>query len=399
MRTDPIETPRMPRMLLGAAALGAAAVLLGACAATPAPQASTDPPAPTATRPAAPDGELPAALQADLQAAVDGVMARFDVPGAVAGVWVPGEGSWTTAAGMADLENGIPASTDMAWPLRSVTKSYTVTLVLQLVDEGAISLDDTIDQYVDGVTDGDAITIRELADMTSGNADYVNDDFLASFVEDPDRLYTLDELNGFMLGKEAQFAPGTRAVYTNANTNLLGAVVEKATGRPFAEVLDERILAPLGQTGTRYVTDVSTWTGDRPIGYRLQDGVQTPQPDNLSIYGPAGSMISSLDDARVWAQTLATGALLTPGTQAEREVGVPLEKGPPYDVYALGIGRTGDWWGHNGEGFGFTAAVFHDPETGASIAVFMNASDTPAKDHPADLAFRALAEVLQNARG
>ena len=55
--------------------------------------------------------------------------------------------------------------------------------------------------------------------------------------------------------------------------------------------------------------------------------------------------------------------------------------------------------GHNGEGFGFTAAVFHNPGTGASIAVFMNASDTPNKDHPADLAFRALADALQGAQG
>ena len=173
------------------------------------------------------------------------------MPGAAVGVWIPGEGAWTTAAGLADIDNDVPASTDMTWPLRSVTKSYTVTLILQLVDEQAIRLDDTIDTYVDGVTNGDKITLRQLADMSSGNADYTNDDFLAEFGKDPSKIFTLDELNGFMLGKPEQFAPGAKKVYTNANTNLLGAVVEKVTGQPYAEVLEQRILEPLGQQDTQ----------------------------------------------------------------------------------------------------------------------------------------------------
>lgn len=393
MSTHPYRAAGTRRLLLGTAAAGAAALLLAACA-SPSPAPSTSA-APAATRPPAPEGELSPETQEQLQAALDGVMSEYDVTGAAAGVWVPGEGSWTTASGIADLETGLEASTDMQWPLRSVTKSYTVTLLLELVDEGVVSLDDTIDQYVEGVTDGDQITLRELANMSSGNADYVNDDFIASFSQDPDQIYTLDDLNGFMLGKPAEFAPGTEYIYTNANTNLLGAVVESATGQDFADVLNERILEPLGQSGTQYIVDVSTWTDPHPVGYRLIDGEQVPQPDNLSIYGSAGSMISTLDDGRVWAETLATGALLTPETQQERLVGAKIPR-PPYDQYALGIGETNGWWGHNGEGFGFTAAVFHNPDTGASIVVYMNASDTPNKDHPADLAFRALADVLEN---
>ena len=156
------------------------AALVGACT-TASPGDPTNSPAPTVTRPPAPEGELPAALQGKLQAALDQTMKEYGVPGAAVGVWIPGEGAWTKAAGLADIDNDVPASTDMTWPLRSVTKSYTVTLILQLVDERAIRLDDTIDQYVDGVTNGDKITLRQLADMSSGNADYTNDDFLAEF--------------------------------------------------------------------------------------------------------------------------------------------------------------------------------------------------------------------------
>ncbi|WP_378146318.1 serine hydrolase domain-containing protein [Cnuibacter sp. UC19_7] len=356
---------------------------------------STAPPSsasPSLSRPAAPEGELPADLQDRLQTAVEGVMAEYDVPGAAAGVWIPGQGSWTTAIGLADVAGDVPVTTEMSWPIRSVTKSYTVSLILQLADEGRLSLDDTIDEYVDGITDGDRITLLELANMSSGNADYVGDAFLADFEKDPAKVYTLDELNAFVIGAPAQFDPGTEYLYTNANTNLLGAVVEKVTGQPYAEALQERILDPLGQTGTRYLTDVADWTGPHPTGYVQADGELQPQQENPSILGPAGSLFSTLDDGRVWAQTLGSGALLKPETQELREVGHEIPR-PPYDLYAVGMGETNGWLGHNGEGVGFTAATFYDPETGASIVVYMNESDVP-QVHPADAAFRALADVL-----
>jgi len=389
-------TRRTRRGVLGLATATATIVVLAGCAA-PATAPAASPTTLTIERPAAPAGELPAELAAELQKTLDDTMAEYGVPGAAVGVWVPGEGSWTAVAGIADVETNEPVTAGMQWPIRSITKSYTVTLILQLVDEGAISLDDTIDQYIDGITDGDQITIRELADMSSGNSDYFTEAFIQDWVrDDPDRIFTIDELNGYVVDQPAQFAPGTEKVYTNANTNLLGKVVEVATGQEFAEVLNERILEPLGQTDTRYITDVSTWTDTHALGYS-PDGAGTgweEQMTNLSVLGPAGSMITSLDDARAWGEMLATGAFLTPTTQAEREEGAPLDAGPPYDIYALGMGETDGWWGHNGEGLGYTAANFHDNETGATIAVFFNLSDYEPKAHPADQLFRRLAAVL-----
>jgi D-alanyl-D-alanine carboxypeptidase len=382
------------RRILALASLTVVGAVLAACTVAPPPESSPGPSG-ALIIPTAPEGALPDATQAELQKALDDTVAEYGVPGAAVGVWIPGQGTWTTATGMADVDGDEAASTDMQWPLRSVTKSFTVTLILQLVDEGTISLDDTIDRYVDSVTDGDSITLRELANMSSGNADYTNDKFVAAFSADPTRIFTLDELNGFMLGDPAQFEPGTRHVYTNANTNLLGAVVEKATGEPFADVIRERILTPLQLDDTQYTPDVSEWSDPHPTGYVLDDGEPVGQPDNLSIFGPAGSMVATIDDMRVWGTALATGALLTPETQAERLMGSPLEVGPPYDIYALGIGETQGWWGHNGEGLGFTAAVFHNPDTSATIAVFMNLSNVEPKAHPADQLFRRIAAVLQ----
>lgn len=379
--------------MLMAATIAGLMVVVG-CASSP-PAEPADVEKPEIVRPPAPEGELPEVLRSQLQTTLDDTMAEYDVPGAVVGVWIPGEGAWTTATGLADIETGAPVDVDMTWPLRSVTKSYTVTLLLQLVDEGALSLDDTIGQYVDGVTAGDEITLRQLAGMSSGNADYTNEEFISVFVEDPEKVFTLDELNGFMLGKPAQFAPGTERIYTNANTNLLGAVIEEVTGQEFADVLQERILVPLGQQDTQYVVDATQWSDPHATGYAPDAGVLTQQPQNFSMFGPAGSMISSLDDARVWGQALATGTLLQPATQAERLDGAPLDAGPPYGDYALGIGETDGWWGHNGEGLGFTAAVFHHPDSAATVVVFMNESNLASHAHPADQMFRRVAQILE----
>lgn len=396
MTTSRQRTSGIRRTTVALASAASAAMILASCSATPAAEPTSQAPTPPAiTRPAAPEGELPAELVSELQQTLDDTMAEYGVPGAAVGVWIPGEGSWTAVAGVADAESGEPVTPEMQWPIRSITKSYTVTLILQLVDEGVISLDDTIDEYIDGITDGDTITLRQLADMSSGNSDYFTDAFIQDWlIDDPDRLFTLDELNGYVLDQPAQFAPGTEKVYTNANTNLLGKVVEVATGEDFADVLNERILEPLGQSDTRYITDVSTWTEPHALGYSPAEGGLENPPANLSVLGPAGSMITSLDDARVWGEMLATGAFLSPATQTEREQGAPLDAGPPYDIYALGMGQTDGWWGHNGEGLGFTAANFHNNETGATIAVFFNLSDYEPKAHPADQLFRRLAAVI-----
>ena len=160
--------------------------------------------------------------------------------------------------------------------------------------------------------------------MSSGNSDYFTDAFAQDFfVDDPDRLFTLDELNSYVSASPRSSRRAREKVYTNANTNLLGKVVEVATGQDFADVLNERILEPLGQSDTRYITDVSTWTEPHALGYHFRRAAKAgrrPDP-NLSIFGPAGSMISSLDDARVWGEMLATGAFLTPATQTERARG------------------------------------------------------------------------------
>jgi len=365
--------------------LGAGLVLAGC---------SSEPAEPAASATASPTPQaLPAATTDALETQLTKTMARNDVPGAAVEVCIPGYETWVTAEGLADIEAGTPMTTDMYWPLRSVTKSYTVTLLLQLVDEGKISLDDTIDQWVPDVPNGDRITLRQLADMSSGAPEYTTQAWIEDYVADPERAFTTEELIAYALAEPAQFAPGEQKVYTNTNTLLLGEVVAQEYGQPFEEVITEQIIEPLGLTQTRYETAVDSWPGDHPPGYTLgDDGEPEPEPNNFTVLGPAGAMTSTLGDMCQWATALGSGALLEADTQQTRLEGAPLDKGPEYDEYLVGMGSLEGWVGHTGEGFGHTVLVMHNAESGASVAIGMNISNLGK--HVPTRYFRKIAPVL-----
>ena len=321
-----------------------------------------------------PTTELPEAIQEPLDEALVSWMQRYEVPGAAVMVTTP-DGAWSTQRGVTDLETQDPIEPDMVWPSRSVTKSVVVTVLLQLVDEGKLSLDDTIDTYVDEVPNGEKITLRQLANMTSGVGDYTRSSFFVhTLVENPEQQFTLEALNSYGLAEGSQFEPGTDHVYSNTSTNLLGVVIEEVTGETIAEVIDERIVQELGLTDTVYAQSEDDWPSPHAQGHQPAEGEVAPIFNNFSSMGASGAMISTPEDMTVWAKALATGQLISPQLHEERLDGAPLSDGPEYDEYAMGIGSLDGWWGHTGEGLGFTALVMYDETSESSVVIFMNIS-------------------------
>jgi D-alanyl-D-alanine carboxypeptidase len=376
--------------LLAAAVLG-----LGTSACTDDTEWEAQRAAQQAAQPRVETSTVPDATAQELAAALSTTMERYDVPGAAVAVQDPELGDWVATAGVADLDTGELVTTSMQWPIRSATKSFTVTMLLQLVDEGAVSLDDTIDQWVEGVPNGDQVTLQQLADMSAGVPEYITADFVDDFVADTSAPYTSQELIGYALAEEPVAAPGEERIYINTSTLLLGEVVEQATGQPFEVALAERILDPLGLDATTYPTEPEGWTGEHATGYQPDDDAMAPAPQNFTVFGAAGAMVSTLDDLLVWGPALADGTLLDADTQAQRLEGAPLDEGPEYDLYAAGIGQIDGWWGHTGEGFGFTSLVMHDPDSAATVAIVMNISN--AGDHVPTKLFREIAAILDEA--
>jgi D-alanyl-D-alanine carboxypeptidase len=194
--SPPTDSRSLRRRIVSAAsALTAAVMLLGGCAATSAsapvaspsvastPNSATgskagcvaDPAAVvTAKLPRAASGPVSSALASSLASDVAGAMKQIAATGAVVSVQTP-KGTWTKAFGVADPATGDPMTTDVYQRLGSITKTFTGTLILQLVDEGTIRLSDPIDRYVSGIPNGSTVTIKTLLDMTSGLASYTLD--------------------------------------------------------------------------------------------------------------------------------------------------------------------------------------------------------------------------------
>lgn len=300
-----------------------------------------------------------AALGPQFRNVIERTLRQCQVPGALVGVF-SGNRSWTAAFGLADVTRHRPVQRHDRFAIRSVTKSFIVTEVLQLVAQGRVGLDDRIAKYYRGVPNGDRITLRNLAGMTSGLFDYVKDRaFVAQFRADPLRRWTDTELIALALAHPARFQPGAEYEYSNTNTLLLGQVIARVTGRRVRPALEGSILKPLGLDDTLYLYGSRT-PAPRALGYQ---GFTDGRPDNVEIsftaLGASGAMVSTLDDLKRWGKALVEGKLLPGRLQRQRFVARKATNGPEYDRYGLGIGEIDGWWGHTGSGAGFEAAVFH----------------------------------------
>ncbi|MCB1270162.1 MAG: beta-lactamase family protein [Microthrixaceae bacterium] len=344
-------------------------------------------------------------LSVRFEAALAAVMHCDGVPGAVVSVDLGGAGGgrWVATAGVSDIESGDPMTADLQWPIRSITKSFTVTLLLQLVDEGLVSLDDTIDTWVEGIPGGDSITLGELADMTSGVPDYTGEAFVEDFTADPTARFTRQQLLDYVREGQPSAPPGAERRYINSSTVLLGEVVEQVGGEPFAELLEQRVTDALGLDDTFYPDSVEGFTDSHATGYQ-PDGDNPSDGDtldvapvNFTVFDTAGAMISSAEDLEAWAAALGRGDLLATATAEQRFDASPLVEGPEYDSYGMGIGELDQWWGHTGEGFGYTTLVMYDPTSGARVVALMNVSGLD--QHPPTKLFRRIAGILQGSDG
>ncbi len=363
-------TARWRGVAVGAAALGLVVVPVGVGAGC-----AWD----TASRPAVPATpvgddfpRLTPAVAAQLDAAVQKVLEEAGVPGVMVSLSAPGKGEYVRAFGVADKATGAPMKTDMNMRIGSVTKTFTVTALLRLVDQGKVGLDDPIGKYVAGVPNGERITLRQLAEMRSGLFNYSEDEgFFKALTSDPRRPFTPQELLSYAFRHPVLFEPGAKFSYCNTNLVLLGLVVEKVTGEPLQKVVTDQVIKPAGLRHTLFPTGAE-FPSPHARGYT--DQTATGKVEDAAGWDPswgwaAGAMTSDLDDLRSWAGTLATGTLLTPATQAQR---LKMVQALPDAGYGLGIFDVAGWIGHNGSLPGYEALVVHLPRPQATLVVLLN---------------------------
>ena len=368
-----------PRQITRRAALASGgAGVLGAVAAM---QTTRGASAHQATPVAEAEGALAADLQLALTDIVLSVMGDANLPGAIVSVSIPGHGAWSIATGLGDVTNATPIHLDDHFRIASVTKTFVATVALQLVDEGKLSLDDTLGQYVEGIPNGDEITLRQILGMTAGIYNFIYDPVVSVDYDQNPLLPFAPEQAIEIVRKhgQADFPPGEQFVYSDSNYILLGVIIEQVTGRTVAEEVTERIIVSLGLTNTNFPVGTSDIPQPFAHGYAatapgapLRD-VTHSNPD---VAWAAGAMISTLQDLHVWSNALVAGTLLSPETQAERLTFTDMITEPVAFGYGLGVMHIDGILGHSGGILGYGTWMMQDEATGITVVQMTNFGST-----------------------
>ena len=323
-------------------------------------------------------------------------------PGALVGIF-PDEGEPRRfVLGVADVDTKTPMTADVHMRVGSVFKPILGTVVLQLYDEGKLSLDDPVSKYVPDVPNGDKITLRMLGKNTSGLFNSIeNKELQYAIMKDPTKQWTPAEILAFNAGREPYCQPGEKWRYSNTNAVLLGLCIEKATGRTFAEEIEERICKPLRLTETG-VPKVAELPLPRTAAYR------NGYPDkvigygnvfyNVSNYsaawtGAAGNLYSTLDDLGKAAKPIATGVLLKEAGREELHDWIATgHEGVEYGYFLY---RKNGGIGHTGDVPGFNAVMMYYPEQKAAIVVLTNLSNNADGTMPAEELAKLVAENIK----
>jgi len=286
--------------------------------------------------------------------------------------------------GFADRSQGTPLQLNSRFRLASVSKQFTAAAILRLQDEGVLSTYDPLSKWIQPCPPAwEPIRLHHLLSHSSGVPDLMARPGWGTRRVTP---ATPEELTEESRKYGLQFPPGTKVRYDNAGYNLLGAVVEKASGMPLHDYLQKAFFKPLGMNDTGYDDGMS----DVVMGYaNLGGGGPSPQPDaNVSIIFAAGALYSTLDDLLVWERALHRGHLLTPRSYAMMIADHAPENTPPergrhrrdwgFGLFVNSIGQrvsppfldrqifhTGSW-------SGFRNMVTYQPDEDVTVIVLSN---------------------------
>ncbi|HVO13376.1 MAG TPA: serine hydrolase [Vicinamibacteria bacterium] len=320
---------------------------------------------------------------ATLAGAIDSVFlpsAGKPMPGAAVVVLRDGKVGFSKAYGLASLETAEANTTRTRFRLASVSKSFTALLVLQLVEQGRLGLDDTLERYVPGFVGGDRIRIRHLLSHTAGMPDFVS---VEQAMKTP-----------------PECAPGERLNYSNVGYSVLARVVEKVTGRSYEAQLRAAILDPLG-LGDTGVDHEGPAAKGAAAGYLFTDQGGVVPAEYSAVSGTdaaAGGLHSTAEDMTRWLQALLAGRIVRSETLALATAPVTLADGHR-GGYGYGF-MTIPWrglreFGHGGDISGFNTYFAVYPEEHLAVIVLSNVGMRPPGPLPTagDIAHKAVAAV------
>ncbi|MET8026685.1 serine hydrolase domain-containing protein [Streptomyces avermitilis] len=353
--------------------------------------------APTTTVAGATAGELPApdvagldeVLRTALSQGAPGAMARIDDNGTV----------YNVTEGVADRATGRSIAVKDRFRAGSVTKSFSAVVLLQLVDEGKLNLDTSVNTYLPGLLPDARITVRHVLSHRSGLYDYTNDMFaqtVPGFEAVRNQVFTYQKLVDLSLEKPLNNAPGAAYSYSNTNFVVAGMLIEKLTGHSVGTEYEKRIIKPLKMTDTFYVHPGTAIPGQHANGYLTPDEAGAALVDSteqtVSWGQSAGAMISSTQDLDTFFSSLVRGKLLSAAQLAQMEQWTTVNS---TQGYGLGLRRRDltcgiSVYGHTGTVQGYYTYAFTSKDGKRSITALANTSNNGS-------VLNTLAQTLESA--
>ena len=342
------------------------------------------------------------------------------VPGATVIVRTPTR-DFRATYGVTAYRGTVPTSFEQHVRVGSNTKTWTGTVILQLVQEGKLRLDDPVSKYRPDVPNGERITIEQLLSMRSGLYNYSESLELNKALDtERGKVWTPEQLLALSFKHPPVFAPGAKFGYSNTNTALLGLIAEKLEGKRLADIMRERLFVPLGLKQTFFPAITSTALPE-PFarGYMYGNNVLTMNtpalPDSMQVAAHAGKLapvdwtdantswtwaagmgISTASDLVAWVEALVGGKLLNADMHRRRLASVqPTDPQVPSSaLYGWGIAKFGKLYGHTGEMPGYNAFMGHDPVNDVTVVVWTNLAPAVDGRDPATTIARSLIGMI-----
>jgi D-alanyl-D-alanine carboxypeptidase len=343
--------------------------------------------------PAASADASPSSKEPNLPAMLDRIVAS----GSVAAIAEVRDGNkiWRGASGKTRVNSTQPVSADGRFRAGSVTKSFTATVVLQLVGEEKLHLSDSVEHWLPGLVDkGADITIRHLLQHTSGIPEYTTGmRDRAGIPKDRYRTWSASELVERAESLPRRFPPGAKFSYSNTNYIVLGMLIERVTGRSYATEITERILRPLGLRHTRLPGGSPEVYGPHAHAYvPVTKGGKVVPVDvtrfNPTMAGAAGEIVTTTEDLNRFFRALFQGRLLRPALLKEmKDVGATKEYGLGLEMGHLPCGAA---LGHSGGAPGYWTVAFTSADGSRQVAL----SITPLSGDPQQAAMALLTAAL-----
>jgi CubicO group peptidase (beta-lactamase class C family) len=323
--------------------------------------------------------------RAQLTAFVDSVanatIAEHRTPGIAIAIARGSEPLFAKGYGFVDLENDVRTTPAHVFRIGSITKQFTAAAIMQLVDQGKLSVDDPITKWFpDWSLGGQTVTVAQLLNHTGGVHNY-------TAVPQWRPMQAIDMSHDSLLAlvrhDSLDFAPGSRYSYSNTGYYMLGVIIEKVSGQRYADYLQSHIVAPLGLTGTSYC-ETKPLIAHRAQGYSSDGKGGWTNASFLSMTLPfaAGSICSTVGDLITWTKALESGKVVKPESYRRMTTPIAFTDGTP-GQYGFGLRAGGSLDGHRivnhgGSINGFLSQKASYPDDSLIIVVLTNADPPPS---------------------